>query len=79
MPGDNYGFVVNYNNIYGNNSGFSVPIGVADNFDTYDGAFDARYNYWGTRRPAPAATGPAPATPSAAGTCSSATPASAGS
>ncbi len=46
-PGDNYGFVVNGNNIYGNNTGFSPAIGVAVNFDVYDGAFDARGNYWG--------------------------------
>ncbi len=52
MPGNNYSFTVNYNNFYGNNRAYSVPISVAANFDTYLGAFDARYNYWG------AASGP---------------------
>ncbi len=48
MPGDNYAFVINYNNFGGNNYAYSVPISVANNFDTYDGTFDARYNYWGS-------------------------------
>ena len=47
MPGDNYGFVVNYNNFYGNNFAYSVPISVVNNFSSYDGNFDTRYNYWG--------------------------------
>ena len=47
-PGDNSGFVVNDDNFYGNNYGYSVPISVACDFDTYDGAFDARDNYWGS-------------------------------
>ena len=48
MPGDNSGFVVNYNNFWSNNTSYPVPISVANNFDTYDGTFDARYNYWGS-------------------------------
>ena len=48
MPGDNYGFVVNYNNFSNNNKNYATRIGVAANFDSYLGTFDARYNYWGT-------------------------------
>ena len=53
VPGDNSGFVVNYNNFYNNNTGYARRIGVANNFDSYVGTFDARFNYWG------AASGPA--------------------
>ena len=52
VPGDNYSFLVNYNNFYGNNYAYSVPISVVNNFSSYDGSFDARNNYWGS------ATGP---------------------
>jgi hypothetical protein len=48
VPGDDSGFVVNYNNFYDNNDDYSTHISVGVNFDNYDGAFDARYNYWGS-------------------------------
>ena len=46
-PADNAGFVVNDNNFYGNSSTYAVPMSVVANFNTYDGTFDARDNYWG--------------------------------
>ena len=52
MEGDNSAFAVNYNNFGGNNYAYAVPISVANNFETYNGTFDARFNYWG------AASGP---------------------
>jgi hypothetical protein len=48
VPGDSSGFVVNYNNIFGNGTSYSSPLGVVFNDNNYDGTFDARYNYWGS-------------------------------
>ena len=46
-PGDNSGFVVSFNNFYGNNNAYAVPISVVYEADVYDGTFDARNNWWG--------------------------------
>jgi regulation of enolase protein 1 (concanavalin A-like superfamily) len=48
MPGNNSGFVVNYNNIYNNSLGYGSRYGVVYDGSAYDGVFDARYNYWGS-------------------------------
>lgn len=49
VPGDNSGFVVNNNNFYNNNIGWSsgANTSVVVNDSAYDGAFDARNNWWG--------------------------------
>src|SRR5579859_107491 len=47
VPGDNSGFVINGNNIYGNSYAWSDHIGVIVNDSTYVGTLDARNNYWG--------------------------------
>jgi hypothetical protein len=47
VPGDNSGFVVSYNNITGNGTNYSKPLGVVFNQSVYDGTFDARNNWWG--------------------------------
>jgi hypothetical protein len=48
VPGDNSGFVVNFNNITNNATNYKVRIGVVYNQSVYDGGFDARNNYWGS-------------------------------
>jgi hypothetical protein len=48
FPGDDSGFVVNYNNIYGNGTTSGSHFGLCINGDVYDGTFDARFNYWGS-------------------------------
>ena len=52
VAGDNSGFVINYNNIYGNDTHSGKHYGVVFTGTSYDGTLDARYNYWGN------ATGP---------------------
>jgi hypothetical protein len=52
VPGDNSGFVVNFNNIVNNGTNYSKRLGVVYNQNAYVGGFDARNNYWG------AASGP---------------------
>ena len=47
FPGDNSGFVVTGNNIYGNGTTSGKNFGIVVNGDVYQGTFDARYNYWG--------------------------------
>lgn len=47
VPGDNSGFVVNFNNISNNGTNYSKRLGVVYNQTTYVGGFDARNNYWG--------------------------------
>jgi hypothetical protein len=48
VPGTNSGFVINNNNIYGNNYVWPDSIGVIVNASTYVGTLDARNNYWGS-------------------------------
>jgi hypothetical protein len=48
VPGDNSGFVINSNNIYGNSLAYGSHIGVAIDGSVYDGVPDVRFNYWGS-------------------------------
>jgi hypothetical protein len=48
VPGDNSGFVVNFNNIVNNGTNYSKRLGVVYNQTVYVGGFDARNNYWGS-------------------------------
>jgi hypothetical protein len=53
QPGNNSGFVVTNNNIFGNSTGWSNNhLGVISDASTYTGTIDDRNNYWG------AASGP---------------------
>lgn len=47
VPGDSSGFVVNYNNFYGNSFAYGSHLSVVINGNTYDGPFNAQYNWWG--------------------------------
>jgi hypothetical protein len=57
VPGDNSGFVVSYNNITGNGTNYSKPLGVVYNQSVYDGTFDASNNWWGNAN-GPSGDGP---------------------
>ncbi|MDB5325769.1 MAG: hypothetical protein JWM57_1338 [Phycisphaerales bacterium] len=56
-PGDSSGFVANFNNFYGNNGAYAVPISVVFEAARYTGAFDARNNFWGSST-GPSGNGP---------------------
>ncbi len=47
VPGDNSGFVVTNNNIYGNSLAWGSKLGVVFDNTVYIGAPDVRNNYWG--------------------------------
>ena len=46
FTGDNTRFVVNYNNLFNNDTAYGVKYSLAVDGDAYAGTFDARYNWW---------------------------------
>jgi hypothetical protein len=48
VPGNDSGFVINYNNFYNNSTAYGNKISVIANASNYTGTLDTRNNWWGS-------------------------------